>query len=260
MSHIPRRATQHGIFMPSHEVVPTSLKPGQASMQRQVYVEEAKTLEDNFLQQDRPTESAYSKLHSSHTKPQDYMEPTKPIKPTAAPGGGGHWNTAHWRSEYRSSMDDRSIDGAKYHRQFGPSYQATNPPTCVGAAALVSAYHEEFGTKGSDPRQRVRPDADRMPVFRTGLTPGTHKGTHHIPGYSGFLPTNTRNPYVARVESGANMRSTDKTNLVQVYHTNLPGYHGHKATHVTNDRGGMPPTTSSTTGKDFQPPPLAAFA
>jgi len=246
--------------MSSQEVVPISLKPGQRSMERQFYGEEARGLEDTFLQQGRPVESAYSKLHSSLTKPEDYMEPTKPIKPTQAPGGGGHWNTAHWRSEYRSSMDDRSVEGARYHRQFGPSYQATNPPTCVGAAALATAYHEEFGTYGSDPRNRVRPDADRLPVFRTGLTPGTHKGTQHIPGYSGFLPSNTRNPHVARVEMGANMRSTDKTNLGQAFHTNLPGYRGHKPTHVTNDRGGMPPTTSTTMGKDFQAPPLAAFA
>jgi hypothetical protein len=229
-------------------------------MERQVYGEEAKALEDTYLQQDRPAESAYKKLHSSLTNPKDYMEPTKPIKPSFAAGGGGHWNTAHWRSEYRSTMDERSVEGARYHRQFGPPYQATNPPTCIGAEALVTTKHEDFGTYGSDPRNRVNQDTDRLPVFRTGLTPGTHKGTQHIPGYSGFLPTNTRNPHVARVEMGANMRSTDKTNHVQTYHTNLPGYHGHKGTHVTNDRGGMPPTTSSTMGRDFQTPSLAAFA
>lgn len=32
-------------------------------------------------------------------------------------------------------------------------------------------------------------------------------------GYNGFLPLNTRNPYCARVESGANLRTNDKSHI-----------------------------------------------
>lgn len=34
-----------------------------------------------------------------------------------------------------------------------------------------------------------------------------------LPGYNGFLPTNTRNPYCARVESGATARTNDKSHI-----------------------------------------------
>jgi hypothetical protein len=32
-------------------------------------------------------------------------------------------------------------------------------------------------------------------------------------GYNGFLPLNTRNPYVARVASGTNLRTNDKSHI-----------------------------------------------
>jgi len=255
MSHVPKRATQHGVFLASSERPPTSLKPGQKSLQRQVYTEEAKQLGETYIAQDMPAASVYAKSLAGLAKPEDYCNPTKPIRPADAPeGGGGHHGTAHWRSEYRSSMDHRALHGSRYHRQHGPSYQAMNPPTCVSAGALSTSYHEEFGKRGSDPREKIHPHSDRLPVFKTELTKGTTKATNHIPGYQGFLATNTVNPHVSRAEMGGTTRSVDKTNLTEIFHTNLVNYHGHVPAHHSNDNGGVQTSLETTMGRDYQHP------
>eukprot|EP00416_Gambierdiscus_australes_P045887 CAMPEP_0171106206 /NCGR_PEP_ID=MMETSP0766_2-20121228/64268_1 /TAXON_ID=439317 /ORGANISM="Gambierdiscus australes, Strain CAWD 149" /LENGTH=276 /DNA_ID=CAMNT_0011567249 /DNA_START=96 /DNA_END=926 /DNA_ORIENTATION=- len=260
LTHIPKRASQHGIFLPCNEVAPISLKPGQKSLQRQVYCEEAKPLEETYLQPDMPAASVYSKSISNVLKPDDYRDPTKPIIPGEAPPGGGHWGAGHWKSEYRSNIDSRAVDGATYYRQHGPPYQTLNPPTCVSAGVLSSSFREDYGLYGSDPRDKVRPDAEKMPVFKSSLTMGTAKGTMHIPGYQGFLPANVRNEAVARVEMGTTLRSTDKTNLTETFHTNVVGYQGHEPMHHANTHGGMRTSLMTTTGRDFQPPNLQAFS
>ena len=43
---------------------------------------------------------------------------------------------------------------------------------------------EDFGLYGSDPRSKVDPMLDRIPIRKTALTAGTPKGTLHIPGAS----------------------------------------------------------------------------
>jgi len=258
MSHIPKRATQHGIFLSSCEVAPAQLKPGQKQVQRQMYTEEARDLTENYMQPDINRDSIYQSEHGKCTIPDHYKSPVQPIKPTFAPTGGeGHQGSAHWKSEAKSSHSLASVDGATYHRQHGPSYQAANPPACVGGGNPYTSYGEEYGKYGSDPRHKVHPEAPKMPVFKTDLTFGTAKGTNHIPGYQGFLATNTHNPYVARVEGGANIRSVDKTNITAVYPTNKPGYLGHRATHHSNDKGGVSLTTATTTGRSFQWPQQA---
>jgi len=251
MSHIPRRATQHGIFLSSCEVPPTQLKPGQKSVTRQMYTEEAKELTENFMQADMPPDSIYKSNHSKLTKPEDYLEPRKPIIPSIASGGQGHRGVAHWKSTSAASLSLASVDGATYHRQHGPSYQAANPPACVGGGDSYTSYGEDYGKYGSDPRARVPADALKMPAFKTALTFGTAKGTQHIPGYQGFLATNTHNPYVARVENGGAIRSVDKTNISEQFHTTVPGYLGHHANHHSNDKGGVSITTATTAGRDY---------
>merc|ERR1719198_2134759 len=97
----------------------------------------------------------------------------------------------------------------------------------------------------------------RMPSSKpkTALTVGTAKGTCHMPGYQGFLPTNTANPRCAAIAHGENTRTTDKTNLTSTFHTNIVGYAGHKPTNAANDRGGVSLTTLTSKGRDFAPIP-----
>lgn len=241
--------------MPSYEVLPTDLKPGQQSLVRQMYQEEASRLPETFLHGDRPHDTVYGSDTSKLLSPEAYKNPTKQIEPQEAPEGQGHHNVSHWKSNSHASHSHGSVAGATYHRQHGAPYQAQNPPTCVSGGGLHTSYHEFHGTYGSDPRHRItNHQSDKMPFVRSALHEGTHKGTMHIPGYQGFLATNTSNPHVARVSGGADHRSVDKTNLTQVFHTNLLNYAGHKPGNARNDSGGVRTFGESTMTRSFSAP------
>lgn len=259
LSHIPKRAVQHACYLPSWEVAPTDLKPGQTSLTRQVYAEEAKPLAETYVNPDRPAESNYVESTSKLLSPEAYKNPVRPVRQKEPPAGFGHHNCAHWKSTQHAFHDQNSIAGAVYHRQHGPSYQAANPPTCVSAATAESTFAEFHGRYGSNPRDKVHPEAQRMSIFKNSLTPGTHKGTNHIPGYQGHLPMQTRNPHVARVASGATLRSVDKTNLTQQFHVNVLSYSGHQPTHPMNYRGAVKTNTETMFGRSFTAPKLNAF-
>lgn len=260
LSHIPKRATQHGIFLPGYEVLPTQLKPGQSSLERQLYVDEVKDNDETYLETDLEKGSVYQRSIESRLIPRDYFNPQKPIKPGEPSEGEGHHKTAHWRSEYRSNVNDAARFDTVLYRQNGPSYQVQNPPTCVGGGELLSMHQSEFGKYGSNPRSKLRPEDAKLPTFKTALTVGTAKGTAHIPGYQGFLASNTANKRVAEVTHGGTMRSTDKTNLTQDFHTNIVGYAGHRPDNACNDRGGVSLTNLTVKGRDFAPPPPDAYA
>eukprot|EP00927_Polykrikos_kofoidii_P068555 TRINITY_DN63903_c0_g1_i1.p1 TRINITY_DN63903_c0_g1~~TRINITY_DN63903_c0_g1_i1.p1 ORF type:complete len:285 (-),score=21.70 TRINITY_DN63903_c0_g1_i1:138-992(-) len=253
LTHVPKRASQHGVFLPGYEFAPTSLKPGQFRTERQVYTEEAKAHEQTYLEVDLPQGSSYHRSHSTCTRPEDYSY-QKAIKPGEPREEGGHRGVAHWGSNYKQTHSKSAIAGAGYHRQYGPACQALNPPTCVSGAESFSSYREDYGEYGSDPRNRMAPGDTSIPVIRNVLTYGTPKGTMHMPGYQGFLPTNTANPSVARVEKGIDLRSTDKSNLTQTFHTNLVNYGGHIPINATNDKGGVKAHTLTEFGRSFRKP------
>jgi len=260
MSHVPKRATQHSCFLASWEVLPTQLKPGQHSVEKHVFSEESRREPLTYLQEELPPSSVYQKTISQLTAPKDYKNPVQPIRQKEPPAEGqGHRGAGHWTSTSRSTHTQAAVVGATYHRQHGPSYQAANPPTCIGGGGPQSQYQEDYGVHGSDPRNRVDKTSANMPVMKTALTAGTAKGTLHMPGYNGFLPLNTRNPYCARVESGATLRTNDKTNLTQQFHVNTLNYSGHTPIDVTNDFGAVNPAGGSMMSKSFQAPRLGAF-
>jgi len=262
MAHIPKRASQHGIYLSGYETIPTTLKPGQTQLHRQdLYSSEAKPLEETYIAQDNFKQSVYAKTIATKTLPEDYADPAKPMRPLDVDANGGHSGTAHWRSEYNSTVNLESIAGAKYHRQHGPPGCSINPPSCVSQPGEPSSYKEDFGAYGSEPRSRSTPgDATIGPKsFKSVLTVGTSKGTHHVPGYQGFLPTNTSQPQVAAVEQGENLRSVDKTNITHIYLRNIPGYAGTIPENTRNDRGGRHPSDLTTQGMDYQTPMTASL-
>lgn len=257
--HIPRRAVQHGIFLSSAEILPTDLKPGQTSLTRQLYQEEAGKLDDTYLHPDRPHDSVYGTYTSKLLSPEAYKSPTQKIVPREAPDGEGHHRVSHWKSNAHATHNESHVTGAVYHRQHGAPYQAQNPPTCVSQGQMATTFHEFHGKYGSNPRDRIHPHADKLPFFRSVLHEGTHKGTLHLPGYQGFLASNTSNPHVARVFSGTDHRSVDKTNLTQQFHTNLLNYSGHVPTNARNDNGGVRPNQESMMTRSFTAPKLAGM-
>lgn len=253
---------QHGLFLPGFEVIPCELKPGQTQLTRQVYSEEARPLSETYLNPDRPWKSVYASDLAGLVKPDDYLEPRRQIKQAEPPlEKGCHRGTSHWRSEYRSAMSRAAVEGARYHRQDGPCYQADNPPSCVSGMGATSSYAQDFGKFGSNPRDRMRPEDDTMPVVTNELTEGTTKGTCHIPGYQGFIPSNTNGEAAARVAKGEQMRSVDKTNIAEVFHLNLIGYSGHVPVGARNSKYcERKPSRLTVTGRDFAPLRISVLA
>lgn len=68
------------------------------------------------------------------------------------------------------------------HFLFSKDLQFAVPIRGIGGAGSISSMSEDFGVYGSDPRSKVDPMLDRIPIRKTALTAGTPKGTLHIPG------------------------------------------------------------------------------
>lgn len=252
MAHIPKRAGQHGLFLPGFEVARPALKPGQEQLNRQnYYTAEAKDLEETYLSENQFKDSEYGKHIAKRTLPEDYDTPEKPMRPPEVKNSAGHTGTAHWRSEYGQSFSKDTLTGAVPYRQVGAPFECEVPPTVVSAPNELSMYSKDFGQYGSNPRARLSPSDTRLPNPKSELTVGTTKGTSHIPGYQGFLPINTNNPKVAAIEAGEHMRGVDKSNLCEVFHLNMPGYAGHVPSNAHNDRGPRQINTFSTAGKTY---------
>eukprot|EP00746_Dinoflagellata_sp_MGD_P071455 gnl/MRDRNA2_/MRDRNA2_29103_c0_seq1.p1 gnl/MRDRNA2_/MRDRNA2_29103_c0~~gnl/MRDRNA2_/MRDRNA2_29103_c0_seq1.p1 ORF type:complete len:297 (-),score=50.78 gnl/MRDRNA2_/MRDRNA2_29103_c0_seq1:146-931(-) len=246
MAHMPKRAAQHGVFQSGAEAPISALKPGQEELHRKhFYTTEAKPLQETYLAQDSFKDSIYRKSLSKLTLPEDYLEVTQPIK-VPPPGPGGYEGTDHWISEYKHVFAEGTGAKKRAKRQYGAPYQMQDPPGCVSQPMQLSFYQNEFGTYGSNPRSKL--GSGKM---KSDLTVGTTKGTSHIPGYQGFLPSNTNNPKVAAIESGVSLRSVDKSNITEIFHLNLPGYAGHLPSNACNDRGPRQMTTMTVMGRAF---------
>lgn len=255
---MPRRSAQHGLYLPQEETPPIALKPGQTQVRRQdFYSQEARPNSETYIEKDRCKGSNYSRTHADHLIPEDFLNRDQAVRPPDT--GGKDGSTQHWGSEYRSAHVDWNVQRVQRVRE--PAYFPYSPPSAVGHALDASSYSEDFGKHGSNPRDLVVPGDDRLPYRKTPLHAGTSKGTMHIPGYQGFLPQFPRAscPESARSSSTPNTarfgaRSLDKTNIQEVYHTNLVGYAGHVPESARNDLGGRKTTTRTMHGKDFRDP------
>jgi len=248
MSHIPRRATQHGVFLSGCELSPPALKPGQTELHRQdLYTKEVKPVQRPYMFQDQFADSHYTTHIARVTLPEDYEDPTAAcVPPTVTCHGAG--GTDHWVSEYKRSLNQASSEEAEFGNPWFPHDEFNKEPTLAGRGNMNSTYQEEFGKHRSNPRDKIFLSNKRA------MDAGTTKGTKHIPGYQGFVPGNTFSEEVARVEMGDFNRSVDKTNIEQTYHSNMIGYSGHQPSSALNHRGGRQPSNRTVYGHDFPDP------
>eukprot|EP00747_Dinoflagellata_sp_TGD_P186886 gnl/TRDRNA2_/TRDRNA2_44248_c0_seq2.p1 gnl/TRDRNA2_/TRDRNA2_44248_c0~~gnl/TRDRNA2_/TRDRNA2_44248_c0_seq2.p1 ORF type:complete len:300 (+),score=49.14 gnl/TRDRNA2_/TRDRNA2_44248_c0_seq2:83-901(+) len=254
MSHIPKRATQHGLFNPGFEVPPTTLKPGQEQLMRQnLYTEAATPLQENYLIQGKFRDSVYFKTIANLMIPADYENPQKPMRPPP-PAEAKDASTSHWCSEYRSMHTKDSIAGSEYQRQRGPMFRPEDPPAAMDPSGADTTYLEEFGKYGSNPRDLVKPTDTVLPMMRSKLMDGTTKRTKHVPGYQGYIAVSPGGSEQEAQERGSAERAADKTNVVQTFRRHVVGYSGHVPQDVRNDRGVRLPTTETVAGRDFVDP------
>jgi len=265
--HIPKRAVQNGIYMPSEEVPPVALKPGQKDLQSSGfytaevgYTRHPEKQEPATLQ-DRGIDSEYSKLISKASVPEDYKNPVRPHRKAvferSGPEGSEAVGGSHWVSEYRAASSEgasRMATPRMTAEQILASKAKTVPQSCVSRTADHSCYLADFGRHGSNPRDKLSKFSSHLPVSKNAMTAGTPRGTAHIPGYQGFIPSYPGfNEPLLRAASGENTRSIDKTNIIHIFHKDLIGYSGHVPEDVNNDFGGRKPNTATVFGHDFQP-------
>eukprot|EP00440_Ansanella_granifera_P001668 gb/GFBE01001798.1/.p1 GENE.gb/GFBE01001798.1/~~gb/GFBE01001798.1/.p1 ORF type:complete len:273 (+),score=34.87 gb/GFBE01001798.1/:1-819(+) len=270
-AHVPRRAVGHGIYCPNEEIAPPCLKPGQKSLYSQglytaeVSYKDSSRQEPNLLQ-DRQNETEYAKVFSKATAPEDYKNTVRARKATTERTGEALECTggAHWCSEYRqatSQTASRMTTPRMPAQEILASRAEPVGRSCVSRAPDSSCYASDFGKHGSNPRDKVSRTDAKLPVFKSPLTAGTPRGTSHIPGYQGFIPSYPGfNEPLLRAASGDAMRSTDKTNITQIFHKDLVGYAGHVPMDVSNDFGGRKPTNLTVFGHDFQPHKTGALS
>mmetsp|Transcript_91131 Transcript_91131/g.262835 ORF Transcript_91131/g.262835 Transcript_91131/m.262835 type:complete len:281 (+) Transcript_91131:98-940(+) len=255
--HIPKRATQHGLFVSSIETEPTNLKPGQTELHRRgLYVSEGKRafIEKTFLSLDLPHRSEYSNAQA--TKPEHYTPRDCPGSSRWARAGDTDRDVssgaAHWHSEYRRAGSEATASAeARQIARGTPRIVPVKRVGLVGCDEDSTAYRDHFGRLGANPRHRILPEDKKLPVHKTILNNGTTKASAHIPKYAGFIPANPFGPESARAASGEAVRSLDKMNITEIIHHNLVGYAGHVPSSFKNDFGGRQPTDLTTHGRDF---------
>jgi len=67
--------------------------------------------------------------------------------------------------------------------------------------------------------------SSNMKSLRSVIDEGSTRGTGFIPGYQGYIPTDTQNPLVSSYESQSNQRER-KPDRIDTYTGNVPGFTG----------------------------------
>lgn len=250
-AHIPKRVTQHGMYVPNEDVLPVTLKPGQRdTIGSNIYDEEKKKNAHTYIAQDRVArETLYTGSHGGNTAPQDYAPPKsyKPVEHDWTEAGSG---TGHWQSEYTATAQRGPAP-----TPASPRKQALDPAmNGKGFSSHFSSYTHEYGRYGSNPRDRIKQGATSLPITKTELLVGTTTGTNFVPGYQGFIPAHPSTDSARRAAAGLLDRSDTKNDYADTYHANKIGYTGHCPKSFRNDRGGRQPTCLTVAGRDYVTP------
>lgn len=297
MPHMPKVACGHGLFVSSAVTEAPTLKPGQGELHRKgVYSFEAKRALAGTSslalalrgEQGAQAKSEYLRMH--HVSPDHYVcskkttrheeaidtnhdgkisveecqnALKKPVQTTDVDCSAAG-TTRNWKSEYQAKgeeaggapLEHRGAAKGVTRRNYNYSYQ---PPQSIGRKDTSTSSGHHFGRYGSNPRDRVDHKVATLQVHPNSLNRGTTRGTSHIPGYQGFIAANPLGPHSARAALGEATRSVDKTNLGDIFRTNLVGYTGHVPESHNNDFGGRKPTDLTTSGRDYAPLRSARF-
>lgn len=275
---IPKRVTQHGIFVSSSETEAPNLKPGQKDLHRRgLYTVEAKTAfaATTYLALDLPARTEYTA--SNKSQPEHYMhrdelsarraqQGASPREEDALQSKKEHHEkvstgAAHWQSEYKALGGEAGMASLQARRDARGAIRlhVDHKVGMVGCSEDGTANRDFHGRYGSNPRDRIQPGDSKLPVFRGELLAGSTKASCHIPNYQGFIPSNPVGEASVRAAAGEVTRSVDKTNMVDIVHRNIVGYQGHLPRCFLNDFGGRKPTTLTVHGSDYAPLKTARF-
>lgn len=134
-----------------------------------------------------------------------------------------------------------------YSDTFGPTFDTlTKNPESVP----VTSTYTKFLVKGGivDMEPKLMPKSILNPA-NADLAAGTPKGTHQIPGFTGHMPINSRNPRKHEHSYGGSLHPVvNALRMTKKGGSNVLGYAGHVPWHADSERertSGCDPRTST---------------
>lgn len=146
-------------------------------------------------------------------------------------------------------------------QRVGADRPAVPEATTVRPETSPSVYHNSFRSPSNvmrayTPFRETRVRFDSVDTVATSNT----RGTHHIPGYTGFIPKAQTNETAMKQGMMVEPRPApvSKSILRETFARNTPGYSGHQPRAAINDRGPVQPNTRSVYGSEFQNRPRSS--
>ena len=227
MSHVPKRAVGHSLFLPESERQVIELPEKQTS----AYTESAvkpllTTLQQSYNLSDY--RSNYGQTVSADYHPSPSFKPRNSL--TSGSAEFPDFRPAKlWRSEYQAAS--HQIAGSQPPAPSGHGRHAPRKTPVVSVDLGVSTSAETF----ADPACLAK---HKKPVS-------------FMPGYQGFVPSNMHNPYVEAYARGERREDRDRSNITENFQRVLPGYTGYLPVNGSNDRNPRQATTMTETGRVF---------
>lgn len=235
---MPKRVTGYSGTVQSCDKPLCTAAPGHqdATTRVSVYTQEARPNDSTYVQADLLTHSqSIAAAEQGVVKHTDY-HPPKDYTPQGAKYNRNSATTKHWQSTYQAQhCADKGPTKSFYHYRT-PLYQCEEPQKCLNSNTPGSTYQ---ATHCNDSRNPIADSATTWPKKQDPLGKGTPSGTHYIPGTSLALPFETFNSRKARFEQGENPKQPNNKDVLDLFHTNMPGYTGTRPRNILNNRGSM---------------------
>ena len=145
------------------------------------------------------------------------------------------------------NMGPMSKTNSCYSDTFGPSFaELTKDPESVPVTSSYTKFLVKDGVVNKDPV--LKPRSILNPA-NAELSAGTPKGLSQIPGYTGHIPRNMRNPRKAAHSRGEALHDVvNALRMTKKGGSNVLGYAGHVPWHADSERervSGCDPRTST---------------
>ena len=162
------------------------------------------------------------------------------------PGVTCYWKTTNQQNFQKDPQE-------KPNKSTRPEWSLPRRPIAtVAYPQPLSETQFSLGTYGQNPRDKLPYDSSGFRKWQHEMTAGTSKASDAIPGYQGHIPKQICATKAYQHGQLKQPRDTwIKQNIVENFHTRVPGYCGHRPMSCINDRGNIRPFCLSTKGEVY---------